>query len=317
MQNNNRRIRKGKPISSLPECALDYARARVDPWSAPPACFPGVDSTLSFKTKFILRGTVSIGTLGWGSIVCSRRNFSGSDTVLYTDATYAGSDIVTSGDVGAVAAPLPTPFISGSCRYRTVAQGLRICYTGTELNRSGTIYAVAGIGDGGYRIDGATAANLGANESVTICYPDSKRSWCGILPRIPTSSRVWTDVSTASYNVDYTAGFLIKGVAGETYQYEYVVHVEYGNDDRFVPVVTGLTPTYSASTIAAQIDSVVHATGGVVENAGTKIASFLKKAEGAAANAMQVIDSFGNIAGTTMKVVGPAITYLRPAMALL
>lgn len=140
-----------QPITSkscvqLSAACSDYCHALCNPFEAKPCGVPLAPIISTQKTKVYAKGTAHTGTTGYG-YVCARPGHSAannSTTVYYSDATYAGNTVEAATGAGMLSASTNAPFdstqISGAASgvsFRLVAFGLRVRYTGTELNRGG------------------------------------------------------------------------------------------------------------------------------------------------------------------------------------
>jgi hypothetical protein len=239
--------------------------------------------------------------------VFSHSTFSDTTGYYFTNASFTGDSVdlsqsITDGTVGNL--PWFTSTSLGQEQGRLVSIAARITYVGTELNRGGQIYATPGIGDGDSTLDGMSIDRLGQRSSTTICYPDSARSWCGLIPKIPQQRREWNTVSSG----DAYWGFVVTGVAGEKYTFDVAGCAEYSPNRSDLSSASSnlLTPSYHAPA-ALTVEAAVNNTKGVVEHAGTHKASFLHKVEGFAENALHV-------AGVIGKYVKLGADYAKPIM---
>jgi hypothetical protein len=142
--NQKKMVHIGRPAS-------DYARCLVDPKSGPQAKIPNMPVLLSksFRTKTY--GQMATGTLGFGFIACDP--FSGvvSDraNVIYSDAAFAGASMNFLAGAGVNTSTSNSEYLQAQVggddaqfEYRPVGCELRIRYSGTELNRGGTMVAL-------------------------------------------------------------------------------------------------------------------------------------------------------------------------------
>jgi hypothetical protein len=182
-----------------------------------------------------------------------------------------------------------------------------VSYTGTELNRGGTIYATSGTGDGSIDLNGFTTTTLGADEQVSICYPNAERDWVGIVSRVPNVSRKWS-AAADTVTVRFSSGFLIIGTPGETYSYDFAGLAEYVSNKNGA-ILPGISPSYSAVGESKAIESAVANTKGTILKAGTEKASFLDRADHAIENVGNVLGVIGSVVKTGINV-GKMIGFL-------
>jgi hypothetical protein len=157
-----------EPLAHISECSVKYAHALAQPYDskAVGACIPDLITLPTQKLMTRANGFMSVGTVGFGFIAVNpwlmvangnSTNASGSNApIVYSNATYASTATpafpftnVWGAGVNTAASNSPyTPlqFVGAPPQvgftYRLVGCGVRIRYTGTELNRGGrvTIY---------------------------------------------------------------------------------------------------------------------------------------------------------------------------------
>ncbi len=233
---------------------------------------PTTPSYPTYKVMGFIRGTGYIGTQGVGFVALCPVMANDAAAVYYTTAAYAqnmaaqpASDVgtLTGGpNIPAVslftnlpytAAQLTSTTANNKIEGRMVSASLRAQYSGTELNRSGMIYAYADPdGDntlGGPHINAAagsgyTIDSISTKEATEI-YP-VKKGFTQLVVLPPNSSCLdFTnqnasavrqvspyasgEVITLNGNSQGPASCLLMftGVAGQSFYFEAVVHVEY------------------------------------------------------------------------------------------
>ena len=139
---------KSMPLSEGEACALRYAQAITNPFECDTACVPSLPTLPSLKTKSFARGTMACGSAGFGFCSLAPISDSTNNCAQYTSAAYAGTTVVTSG-AGVGNLIFNSPFTSAEVgtaaddvQVRTVGIGIRVRYSGTNLNLGGTIYAL-------------------------------------------------------------------------------------------------------------------------------------------------------------------------------
>lgn len=147
-----------RQAARLSTCAQKYIEFMHNPFTvAEVPCVPTMPSLFARTVNITSKGVFSVGTTGFGFIAIDPINACHNDNVLvngtstgfviFSTATYAGTTIVLPGATVAsdggnsdylaanfgIAADLNT--------VRVVGAGLRIKYSGTELNRGGSVVA--------------------------------------------------------------------------------------------------------------------------------------------------------------------------------
>jgi len=253
-----------RPPPGLTECANKYALAIATPWDpkAEGACIPTFPSKASQKNTAWIRGSLTIGTGGFGFVIVAPclANNAGLGCAFYTNSTYSGTSVLaTSSSIGTTvnSSYLNTPwaatnFVSSftsqppAISGRIVSAGLSLCYTGSELNLGGEVFALVEPNHG--NLNGFTQTGLLAYKEAKIIDVTSERrcSWittsgidsnevqypnstdAGISPFIyyPFSQNQILDTSISN-----TGGaplcFQVTGTLGNTYRFEYVQHTEF------------------------------------------------------------------------------------------
>lgn len=136
---------KGSPVFT--QCAMDYYKCLVDPWSYRYAeslpCIPDLIAVPSYKFNTTVIGTCFVGAAGFGFIAINPHILgSGRGIGWFSQATYPGLVIDQTAGTGKTVFYDPTfPYdgIAEQPSFRLVACGLRIKYTGQELTRGGQI----------------------------------------------------------------------------------------------------------------------------------------------------------------------------------
>jgi len=215
----------------LSGCAKDYARALVNPFDGPLACVPSFPVVMTRKVRVWSKGSFATGTGSYGWIVSDPSwNVANTNGVFATDATYAG---VAATGINLVAGAGITAFQSNSdyvvaqigtqlVQYKVVAHGLRIRYTGTELNRGGTIVAFSDPSHNS--LQARTYANFQA-ELTSRQFPFG-REWINVLYKPVVTSDLNTTglfptFTPATNDPTFYNGFFINSaVAGSPFEFE-------------------------------------------------------------------------------------------------
>jgi len=145
--------RAAKPPSSIMMnpaerlCAQHYAETVMDPFDTPEgACLPVLPCLDSAKRKIFARGTGLIQANGFGGIMATTSLTHDSPCVLYTNGmgtgnTLAGTDPTTAVQRYSNSELSNSDFTSLRVQGRVVGCGLRVRYTGKQIDMNGTIYA--------------------------------------------------------------------------------------------------------------------------------------------------------------------------------
>jgi hypothetical protein len=224
---------------NLSPCANEYLKALTDPFNlgALP-CVPDLVSFPSKKTRTIGYGTLAVGTAGVGFVCCTPLNFA-NDTKAgyYSTSSWTGSAIDLNSDTTGVShfldnqKPYSNTIITTQVgvNSRTVGCGLRVRYTGTELNRGGVVVALA-MGDSSCAYRDFTSL---ATDPAAVRYPVS-RGWKTICFR--PSSSVETEFVQGVYavanngsdsSVQFRLAFIVTGTPGNTFEWEYISFSEF------------------------------------------------------------------------------------------
>lgn len=177
---NRARGRQNGLSAHLAPCTQHYAMALFDPFGSrfdnETPCIPDASDVPSYKFSILTRGSFSTGTQGLGYILVAP-NANGSDSTIaaISSPTFAGSTTLASGAGVTAVSPAQFPWTSGAARaIRLVSMGVRIRYSGTELQRGGTIYAVSAASEDD-ALENNSIINLAARNTC-MTFP-VKRRW--------------------------------------------------------------------------------------------------------------------------------------------
>lgn len=246
----------------LSECASKYAAAVSDPWSpeAAGACVPTFPSRPSQKVTAFARFTVTVGTNGFGFVLFAPTTANDSTGYYYSTASYAGTTATCLAGSGVTfgsytnlpynkADQVPTTSSVGSNTIggRIVSFGASAQYTGTELNRGGLIYTLSEPGH--FDMEGFTLANFGSYRECDIDRVSNSKKWLTVYGQSASEVQYPDDWLTINTTVNELAavfpfsrhnhqthntfagapiaGFAFTGTAGNTFEVECVMHLEY------------------------------------------------------------------------------------------
>lgn len=242
-------------VPHLSPCAIAYLRALSDPWTEPNQlpCVPDVIVLPSHKYQTKVRGTMVIGDAGVGWVsaspilaCCTGMGGAGIflDTpVVFTSAGYVGGSLDYSVTGGVITTPgvstaLPATNISiatlqqNGTQIRVVGSGLRVRYSGTELNRAGRLVL--------YRSRSGNNVPLGTAGSALLTDPTAyaepiSRGWQGVT-FIPSSTASLSYQSIAAYEPTQTAqsssanrsllAFVDGAIKGTSFEFELTSYYE-------------------------------------------------------------------------------------------
>lgn len=251
--------------AQLSDCAVDYYQAIAKPFSpeARGVCLPIFPTRESQKSTGFMSGTAHVGTTGYGFIAVAPCIANDKYSVWKTSPSYNQNYIEISSvlPVGVSAhamTDLPyrsaqlrdgTDITPASVRGRIVTTGLRLRYTGTNLNKGGRMVAYVSPSHGnlnGESVDEMTARAgclrlqvtsswsefvVFSNTSDEMEYPGHEAgsgtsSWEVIRACYPLSNKQY--IATG---VPETGGVpmvvMMTGVTGNEFEYEVVTHCEF------------------------------------------------------------------------------------------
>ena len=238
-------------------CTLRYMNALLDPWTSitqdEMPCVPDMYAMPSFKFCSRIRGTCFIGTQGFGYVALSPFNANNDNTSLaVTTAAFAGtacSPITDAGLSSLVDAQIPW-LGANSPLVRLVACGIRVKYSGTELNRGGIIVPMRAMGSQ----DNLTATNGASVLQRQDHSPEEcDRKWHGSVftPCYPSayefSVSLYPINGAGSVASSFKQGVLFTGTAGQSYFFDLVRYWEVITNDTNPAVPTFTPPGMSRS----------------------------------------------------------------------
>jgi hypothetical protein len=223
-------VKRPSAEGMLAQCSKEYLSLQLNPFVAShSSCLPVPPSLPTQKLTTVVRGTFEIGTLGFGFVTARPVHAvaNDDDAVYYSLGAYTGSTVVASG-TGVVAAASNSPYVAadfGSAdtelQYRTVSSGLRVRYTGSELNRGGVVLPYC-------QPEHASLNSAGTSDvlgDITVSTVPVDRRWHACY---------WTPGATAN---EYTfsgslsdaampMAVMVVGEAENTFEFEFYTHFE-------------------------------------------------------------------------------------------
>jgi hypothetical protein len=280
----NRRTRRNKPKANknlvaaenrakyfnLSPCSKLYLSALTDPFDLEggKACIPDLTDFPSFKTLVVARGSFAAGTQKFGFVGCNPLTLANDDGGILS--TTAGYTLASFPNVLPDAGVNQTDFANlpftgaqfdpngESMTGRTVGCGLRIRYTGTELNRSGRCIP--------YRTNSTYVACNGLTVSDVLNRAEVpsiavKREWINVT-YLPTQNKDYEyAIDTSGIDVSTLAGLdlaiMVDGCeVGATFEYEIYLHKEFIAQSG-KKSLQGQTPSHSDVTGISAIRNVL------------------------------------------------------------
>jgi hypothetical protein len=242
----SRKLRNSRPRAIISHCSRDYLHALLDPFDGPLACVPTAPSIESLKIRTWVKGVFTIGTAGFGFIEMSPIDMAAQDANPVQRSGVAFANTIMNGGPGSVTAQSNSPYFSSDFadpetaplanEARVVAAGIRVRYTGTELNKGGVIYPWHHRNNGSLDTMGITDYLSFQGNSTA----ETNRKWTSV---------VWTPVGTRDtrfgYNIGapygpYSLAVMATGVPGNTFEYEAVAVLEITGQ-----TIRSLTPSHA------------------------------------------------------------------------
>jgi len=214
-------------------CTLQYLSALADPENTPAgACIPYGFPTASQRVKQFIRGSFQLGTTGQGFIYANLPLANDGTAVAFSQTGSVGTSAtaisaftgVGSAQVGRL--PYTTAQITASPALvsgRVVAAALKARYRGTEANRNGTVFTLE---EPQHKpVNNLTGAQI---EGYVQSYaerpmPEGQFHVVKYSGPVTASETQFANTSTISQPLI----IFIEGAAGDAYDYEFYIHVEY------------------------------------------------------------------------------------------
>lgn len=243
-------------MSHLSLTTSDCARCIANPFTGPVCGIPTYPTTMSFKQRSWVKGQFSTGTGGIGFIIGNpfQGSFNDIDAVVYSLSTYAGTTITELLGATVVSGKTNSQYLStqlgsgtNKLQFRPVAAGLRIRYTGSELNRGGQIIAL--VDPTHDDMNGRSISDLDS-EVTSVRFPVN-REWVTVLHRAVTNAELQYQ---SAYQNSFYMGLMIAAASAATplsYEFEFYVVTEFQGAP-----VRGQTPTPHDPTGYAALDYV-------------------------------------------------------------
>jgi len=217
-------------LEALTDCAKDYGAILVDPFiPSSTACIPTSPCLKSRKMTTFIRGTMAVGTAGFGFVEVDPRlmwsGYSGSTPLFYSGSTFTGVTMAYTG-TGINTANANGDYVAAGdndVQTRLVAAGLRVAYSGPINTVGGTIAALQEPDHA--LLNGFSFANVSAYEEADyeVVFPGT---WygCTYLPSHP-GDYDWTEANGSAAMNPFMA-VTINSTAGNQFAFEAYAHFE-------------------------------------------------------------------------------------------
>lgn len=231
-------------------CAKDYFQSLLDPYNANPCCLPLFPALPSLKGKCWIKGTLSTGAAGSAFIqvnptLANDATLAQGCAAIVSNvswgfgrtATAAERTVVTGGLSGLnFNSPYTVAMLAtvGGVEWRVVSLGIRVRYTGPEIERGGTIYC----------LEDPDHMDLQNESPPTLmafpkCYRSQvNRDWvtCNWVPKRATEVEY---TSNYSYTImRWPLLVYIQAASNTSVTYEYEITMNYESIGSYVPTRT-------------------------------------------------------------------------------
>lgn len=255
--------------TSLSPLSKAYALSLVDPFTGPLACVPAFPSVPSQKIRAFSKGFFSTGVSAandFGFITMNPFAAVGntSNFVSFSESAYGGSTISATFAAGSVnTVPSNSPFATAAfgttdalAKFRIVSAGLRIRYTGTELNRGGVV--VGFVHPTRSPVINSSFTDIDGQRLSRRFHPKSDGSWLTVLycPSLTNDLQYNSAVGTlASAHMCFVLKAPTAAI-GATFEYEAYVQFEVNGRD-----IAGMSPSGADPTGLAIVHTVANNSG--------------------------------------------------------
>lgn len=293
--------------AQLSPMALQYAKALGNPFDSIQGAYVPLAPVLPSKKLTVwnkgslITGTQGVGFLGfspYGGVV------NDSTSVSYTLANYAGTTFNPGAAIGAYGSNTNSPYLSSAfgnadelADFRLVSAGIRVRYTGTELNRGGSIVGLS-------QPEGASLSGAGTARSAFLAYNG--------VQSVPVGtgwvSVVWSPTTYYDYDFTYQTpgvvaecpmGILITSpvLTGVSFDFEVVAHYEIMGQN--IPDKTSSKGDVVGASAVADFVTQSWASLSSAHLHATRLASVIS-------GATQTLDGYSGFVGRAAAAVGAA-----------
>jgi len=275
------------------ECAVHYGSALLDPFNTTEGvCVPKFPAVESAKRVIFAKGVGQCIDYNGGIIAVPKADNDSGAGIKFSQPGWTPSAVGAlpkSTDAGVGSASLASDYTeasfatsSGDVQCRCVAYGIRVKYTGTELNRGGSVYTLeepdhadlSGVVVTDLRKYKATSTNKFGDDWVTVLYQ----------PRFPADFGYHGDAFGQSVNNRFLAISIQAAFPTATFEWEVFAHYEFIGRP-----VTGKTQTHTEPYMTEKILSAISQKPHYINSVITRNPSLARKyATGAASQGVSV-----------------------------
>jgi len=228
-------IRRQVIRPNISKCAQEYIASLVNPFDQNlMPCIPSFFPLPSQKCCTFIKTTFQLGTTGFGYAIARATTDSDANVAMIC---------TTSASVGGAATNLSaftnlTPILNANNQYnsaaltganvqsRVVSYGIRVRYLGREDARNGTVMMIETLDR--EDINSRTYNGVALWQNATKTVPSADRDWISAVYSGPSNPDDIDFLPTGvPLGTNYCIGALISGVAGDSYEVEFIQHVEY------------------------------------------------------------------------------------------
>jgi hypothetical protein len=281
-----------------PECLKALAALYANPFDNPVTGLPVFPSPPSQKLRIFAKGSFQSGTTGFGYVTVGPTLANDSVSLYYSSSAYTGTTIAGSTGTGQLGIG-----VAGNCQYvnssytsassanpdltleqRLVCAGLRIRYTGTELNKSGT--SIVFVEPEHLSTNNFSIGSLQTYEGVNLSSVSRSWQWACMVPvhRTELDYNNYPQLPLLSGNSTASTNFPICAIVSGTqpstsFDYEYIAVYEIIGTTTAEKTVNHVSP-YAETFITEIRGSTASYAGGVGPSsgpptAGTSVTSVL------------------------------------------
>jgi hypothetical protein len=235
-------------LSRLTMCERVWLRALTNPFDPSimgQVCYPSFPAKRSRKLITTWNGTVTIGTAGIGWIMYDPTIVGDATTgnaVYSTGGTYAGdvAAVFSKTDTGVASSVFSSPILAAELaeagaattrsQFRVNASGMQFRYTGTELNRGGTVYHL--VHPNQLTLTTTTLGNAGSLMARSMSVLDGRKQIVA-LPPMHEEDLQWTDADRlfpwsdgGQTSANPFSALVFYGTPGNTFEVRIINHCE-------------------------------------------------------------------------------------------
>jgi hypothetical protein len=242
---NQIRGRTSTPSARTPECLKSLAALYANPFDAAVTGLPVFPSPPSQKLRIFAKGSFQSGSSGFGYVTVQPALANDAVSLYYSSPAYTGAVVSSTSGTGQNGIG-----VSGNCQYinssyttvnsanpdltlqqRLVCAGLRIRYTGTEQNRSGT--SIVFVEPEHQTTNGFSVGAVQTYEGVNLSTVSRSWQWACLTPihRTELDYNNYPQLPSMSSNQTVASGFPICAIVSGTqpstsFDYEYTAIYE-------------------------------------------------------------------------------------------